>query len=73
MLTNIIIWLVVLILTVAAGWLTWRAVRAQRRWVKIAGGIGAGLLTLVLAAVTLFSGKGILAVLYPGAPAASDL
>lgn len=73
MTTNIILWLVVLVLTVGAGWLTWRAVRAQRMWVKIAGGIGAGLLTLLLAAVTVFSGKGILAVLYPGAPAASDL
>ncbi|GIV80638.1 MAG: hypothetical protein KatS3mg050_5032 [Litorilinea sp.] len=73
MLTNIIIWLVVLILTVAAGWLTWRAVRAQRKWVKIAGGIGAGLLTLILAAVTFFSGKAILAVLYPGAPPAPNL
>ena len=73
MLTNIIIWLVVLILTVAAGWLTWRAIRAKRLWVKIAGGLGAGLLTLVLAAVTIFSGKGIMSVLSPGAPAASDL
>lgn len=73
MTTNIIIWLVVLILTVAAGWLTWRAVRAQRMWVKIAGGIGAGLLTILLAAVTVFSGKGILSVLSPGVPAAPAL
>ena len=68
MTTNIIIWLVVLILTVGAGWLTWRAVRAQRMWVKIAGGIGAGLLTIVLAALTFFGGKGIQMAYFPDAP-----
>ncbi|MBX3053120.1 MAG: cytochrome c [Caldilineaceae bacterium] len=68
MLTNILIWVVVLLLTVAAGGLTWRAVRAQRRWVKIAGGIGAGLLTLLLAALTFFGGKGIQMAYFPGAP-----
>lgn len=68
MLTNLIIWLVVLVLTVAAGWLTWRAVRAQRMWMKIAGGLGAGLLTIVLALLTFFGGKGIVAIYFPGAP-----
>lgn len=73
MTANIIIWLVVLLLTVAAGWLTWRAVRAKRLWVKIAGGLGAGLLTILLAVVTVFGGKGILTFLSPGAPVATDL
>ncbi|HRJ42201.1 MAG: c-type cytochrome [Caldilineaceae bacterium] len=69
MLTNLIIWLVVLILAVGAGWLTWRAVRAQRMWVKIAGGLGAGLLTIVLAALTFFGGKGIAVTYFPSVPA----
>ena len=73
MTTNIIIWLVVLILTLGAGWLTWRTVRTQRMWMKVAGGIGAGLLTILLAAVTILSGKGILTFLSPGAPAAPAL
>ena len=73
MLTNIIIWLVVLILTVAAGWLTWRAIRAKRLWVKIAGGLGAGLLTIVLAALTFFGGKGIQTAYFPGAADAPNL
>lgn len=73
MTTNIIIWLVVLLLTVGAGWLTWRAVRAKRMWVKIAGGLGAGLLTIILAAVTLIGGNGIRTFLSPGAPAAPAL
>lgn len=73
MTTNIIIWLVVLILTVAGGWLTWRAVRARRMWVKIAGGLGAGLLTLILAALTFFGGKGIQTIYFPGAADAPNL
>lgn len=73
MLANILIWLVVLALTIGAGVLTWRAVRAQRRWVQIAGGLGAGVLTLVLAAVTFFSGQGIRSQYFPGAPAPREL
>jgi mono/diheme cytochrome c family protein len=73
MIVNILIFLVVLAFTVGAGWLTWRAVRAQRLWVKIAGGLGAGLLTLVLAAIAFFGGKGIAMTYFPGAPAAPDL
>lgn len=73
MVINIIIFLVLLALTVGAGWLTWRAVRAQRRWVKIAGGLGAGLLTLVLAAVTFAGGNGIAAGYFPSTPPAPDL
>jgi hypothetical protein len=33
MFVNCLILLVVLVLTVGAGWLTWRAVRAKRLWV----------------------------------------
>lgn len=73
MIVNILIFLVALAFTVGAGWLTWRAVRAQRLWVKIAGGLGAGLLTLVLAAIVFFGGKGIAMTYFPNAPAAPDL
>ncbi|MCC7362120.1 MAG: c-type cytochrome [Anaerolineales bacterium] len=73
MLITILVFLVLLALTLGAGWLTWRAVRAKRLWVKIAGGLGAGLGTLVLAAVTFFGGKGLAAFYFPGAPAAPSL
>lgn len=70
---NILILLVVIGLAVLFGWLTWKAARAQRLWVKITGGLGAGLLTLVLAAIAFFGGKGIVVVMFPGAPAAPNL
>lgn len=73
MVTNILILLVLLALTIGAGWLTWKAVRAKRLWVKIAGGLGAGLLTLILAAVTFAGGKGVAMLYFPGAPTAPDL
>ncbi len=73
MIVNLLILLLVIGLAVLFGRLTWRAVRAQRLWVKIAGGLGAGLLTLVFAALAFFGGKGIATVYFPGAPAASDL
>jgi mono/diheme cytochrome c family protein len=73
MVINILILLVLLAFTIGAGWLTWRAVRAQRRWVKIAGGLGAGALTLVLAAITFAGGRGIAMSYFPGAPPAPDL
>jgi hypothetical protein len=41
------------------GWLTWRAIRAKRVWVKIVGGLLAGVMTLVLAGVTFLAGKGL--------------
>ena len=73
MISNLIIWLVVLVLAIGAGWLTWRAVRAKRTWVKIAGGLGAGLLTLVLAAVAFMSARGIASTYFPGAADAPAL
>lgn len=73
MLANIILWLIALLVTLLCGWLTWRAIRAKRMWVKIAGGLGAGLLTLILLALTFFGGKGIAVAYFPGAPDAPDL
>ena len=47
MIGNILILLVVVGLVILFGWLTYRAVRTQRRWVKIGGGLLAGLMTLI--------------------------
>lgn len=65
--TFISLFLVVALL-VLFGWLTYRSIRAKRMWVKIAGGLGAGLLTLVFAAVTFFSVKGLAYAYIPPAP-----
>jgi hypothetical protein len=73
MIGNITILLIVIGLTVLFAWLTYRAVRANTLWVKIAGGLGAGLLTLVVATVAFFGGKGVAAIYFPEAPPASDL
>jgi hypothetical protein len=73
MLGNIIILLIVIGLTVLFGWLTYRAVRANKLWVKILGGLGAGLLTLVFATVAYFGSKGVAAIYFPDAPPAPDL
>jgi cytochrome c553 len=73
MLGNILILLTLFLLALGAGWLTWRAIRAGKLWVKIAGGLGAGLLTLLLAAIAIMGGKGIITVYFPGAPAAPNL
>ncbi len=73
MFINIIIVLVLIALTIGAGWLTWRAVHASKLWIKIVGGLGAGLLTLVLTAVTFAGGRGIAAYYFPNAKPAPDL
>ena len=73
MFANLLVFLIVLALTVVAGWLTWKAVRASKLWVKIAGGLGAGLLTLLLAAITLFGMKGLVAFYFPGVGPAPNL
>lgn len=54
-------------LAVLCGWLTWRAIRAKKLWVKIVGGIGAGLLTLLFVLIAFTGGKGIASVYFPGA------
>lgn len=64
---NIVVLCLFIALTFLLGWLTLRAVRAQRLWVKLAGGLGAGLLTLILAAVSFWGGKGIAATYFPDA------
>ena len=59
MVGNLLILFLVIGLAIGVGWLTLRAVRARRRWVKVAGGVPAGLLTLLLAAVAAMSANGI--------------
>ena len=73
MIGNLFILILVITLTIGSVWLTWRAVHAKRLWVKIAGGLGAGLLTLVMVAVVFLSGKGIATVYFPGSIPVPDL
>ena len=56
-------------LAVLFGWLTYRAIRARELWIKIVGGIGAGLLTLMFIAVAFMGAKGIAATYFPSAAA----
>ena len=58
MVGNAVIWLILLLLTVGAGWLAWRAWRARPALLKWGGTVLAGLLTLVLALLTSVSGLG---------------
>ncbi|MEJ5199553.1 MAG: c-type cytochrome [Anaerolineae bacterium] len=73
MIANLLVLFLVIGLAVLCGWLCSRAIRNRKLWVKIAGGLGAGLLTLLLVAVAFFGGKGIAAAYFPGAPAAPNL
>ncbi|HNB51473.1 MAG TPA: c-type cytochrome [Anaerolineales bacterium] len=73
MITNLLILLVVLAFTIGAGWLTVKAVRAKRLWVKIVGGLLAGALTLLLGALTFAGAKGLMIVYYPGVAPAPTL
>lgn len=73
MAVNLIVLIVFLALTVGAGYLTWRAIRARRLWVKIAGGLGAGLLTLLLGAITLVGMNGFRILFMPSVPTAREI
>jgi hypothetical protein len=55
------------------GWLCYRAIRASKLWVKIVGGIGAGLLTPVFVAIAFLGGKGMMAAYFPNAQPPRDL
>ena len=56
---NILGWLIFVAFTVLFGWLTYRAWKAKRAWVKWPGVILGGLLTLVLLLVTGVLGRGL--------------
>ena len=73
MFSNILSFALIVGLVVLFGWLTWRAIRAKKLWVKIVGGIAAGLFTLLFLFIAFNGGKGLASVYFPGAPPASDL
>ncbi len=73
MFANLLVLLLVIGLAVLFGWLCYRSIRARRLWVKIVGGIGFALLTLVFLLVAFSSGKGIAAAYFPSAPDAPNL
>jgi len=58
MFTNILSLLILVALVVLFAWLTYRAVRSNKLWVKIAGGVLGALLTLLLAGMTFVISKG---------------
>lgn len=73
MTANLLTLLALLALTVFCGWLTVRAVRASKLWVKIAGGLAAGLFTLFIGVVAFFGISGFTRLYTPGAPPAPAL
>ncbi len=60
-------------IAVLFGWLTWKAIRAKKVWVKIVGGLGAGLMTLLFGAIAVVGAMGMASFYFPGAPDAPDL
>ncbi len=73
MIGNLLVLLLIIGLVVLFGWLTYRAIRARKLWVRITGGLAAGLLTLVCAALVALGGKGMAALYAPRVPAAPAL
>ena len=73
MFVNLFTLLLIIGLAVLFGWLCYRAIRAQKLWMKLIGGIGFALLTLLFLAIAFFGAKGVAATYFPGAPAAPDL
>ena len=57
MIGNLFSLLLVLGLVVLFGWLAYRALRARKVWVKIVGGLVAGLLALVFLGVAIMGGR----------------
>ncbi|MEW5939617.1 MAG: c-type cytochrome [Chloroflexota bacterium] len=73
MFVNLLVLIVIIAIAVFFGRLTVRAVKAQRLWVKILGGLGAGLLTLIFAALSFMGGKGMMILYSPKVEPAPDL
>ena len=73
MIANLLVLLLFVGLIVLFGWLCYRSIRSGKMWVKIVGGIGFALLTLVFVGIAFMGGKGVAAVYFPGAPDAPDL
>jgi cytochrome c553 len=53
MFTNLLLWLVIVIIAIAFGWLAWRAWHVRKPLLKWVGGVLSGLLTLVLTLVSV--------------------
>jgi|GEM_PF-3312340 len=60
MIVNLIIWLIVIVVTVAFGWLVTRAWRAKNPLAKWGGVVLSGLLTLVAALIVVVSAMGLI-------------
>jgi cytochrome c553 len=73
MISSVLFLLMFVGLAVLFGWLTYRAIRARRLWVKVAGGIGAALLAAIFAVIAFTGGKGMADTYFPGAAPAPDL
>jgi len=73
MIANLLVLLLFIGLIVLFGWLTYRALRAKKLWVKIVGGIGFAVLTLLFLFVAFNGAKGVATAYFPGAPAAPDI
>lgn len=58
MIINLFSLLILVALVVLCAWLTYRAVRSSRLWVKIVGGVLGALATLLLVGMTFVLGKG---------------
>lgn len=75
MLVNLIILVVLIALVLGLGYLTYRAIRAQRMWVKIIGGFFGGVATLLIAAIAGLGLAGMLSyypTINPPVPVAND-
>lgn len=73
MIGNIIALLIIVALVILFGWLTFRAWKAKRWYIKWPGVIGSGLLTLVLVGVAGAGGRGLAMFYFPNVPPARDL
>lgn len=73
MIGNSVVLLIMIGLVGLFGWLTVRALRASKVWVKIVGGVLAGVMTLLLTAVAFFGAKGIATVYFADAPPVRDI
>lgn len=73
MIANLLILFLMVVLAVLFAWLTYRAVRARKLWVKIVGGLAAGVPALLVAVIAFTGGKGIAATYFPGAAPAPQL
>jgi mono/diheme cytochrome c family protein len=73
MFANLEVLLLFVGLVVFFGWLTYRAIRARKLWVKIVGGLAAGLMTLLFVAIAFSGAKGMRDTYFPDAPPPPDL